>query len=77
MDEKVAFICKQTIYDEVSAKEKLAQFNGDEIAVVRDYLNPGVKNQPQKKPIGSLNQAIYKQFREKLTISGGINSSFP
>lgn len=73
MDAKIAFIYNNTIYDEATAKEKLELFNGDEMAVVRDYLSskamPKSKPATTSKPRRSLNQEIYRQFREKLTIS--------
>jgi hypothetical protein len=63
--EKVHKIICQTNYTEIEALEKLHQFHGDEILVIKDYL--GIHTQPMPKPeVKSVNQEIYKQLRYKL-----------
>ena len=59
-------IMSQTTYNEEQATQKLAEFNGDYIAVIKDFM--GIK--PKKSaPIKSLNQEIYRQIRTKLDSS--------
>ena len=63
--EKIHKIICQTDYTEIQALEKLHQFNGDEIIVIKDYL--GIHTKPILKPeVKSVNQEIYKQLRYKL-----------
>jgi len=60
--EKIAIIVSQTNYSVEIAAEKLNNFGGDHIKVIRDYM--GI---PEKKEtVTSLNQEIYKQIRFKL-----------
>ena len=61
-------ICRQTNYTKEQALEKLKDFNGNVTDVIRDYM--GIVPQ-QKKEISkqSLNQEIYKQFRQQLHIT--------
>jgi hypothetical protein len=54
----------QTDYTQIKAREKLTEFNFDEIAVIRDYFGITEKKEPSK--ISSLNQEIYKQLRGHL-----------
>jgi hypothetical protein len=63
MTEKIQMILRQTDYDETIAKEKLIEYNGNEIKVIRAYM--GI---PDKKPLPkkSLNQEIYRQLRSRL-----------
>jgi len=60
---KIQIILRQTDYTEDKAKEKLQQFDYNEIAVIKDYLGITEKKAP---PIKSVNQAIYKQLRSHL-----------
>jgi hypothetical protein len=64
-NEKIQVILRNTDYNEEVATIKLKTFGYDHVKVIRDYL--GVVD---KKPtaIKSINQEIYKQFREKLHI---------
>lgn len=62
VDEKVQIILRQTDYSQEKAREKLENFNFDEIAVIRDYFGISEK----KQPIKSINQAIYRQLRGHL-----------
>ena len=62
--EKVALVMRQTDYNEEKAFEKLKEHEYNEIAVVKEYL--GVPIKKATAPIKSINQEIYKQFRNKL-----------
>jgi hypothetical protein len=64
--EKINIIMRQTDYDEDVAKEKLEQFNGDHIKVIKFYFGISEK---KPTPIKSVNQEIYKQIRSKLDVS--------
>jgi hypothetical protein len=61
--EKVQIIMRQTDYTDVKAREKLNEFNFNEIAVIRDYFGITEK---KTTPVKSVNQAIYKQLRGHL-----------
>lgn len=69
--EQIAMIKRQTNYgdsdDEVIA-ERLAYYEGDAIKVIKEHL--GLPMEKKKEPIVSVNQEIYKQFRDKLHIVG-------
>ena len=60
---KIKIIQGQTDYTYKIAKEKLEEFNYNEITVIKNYL--GI---PEKKEqnVKSVNQEIYKQLRGKL-----------
>ena len=64
IDGKIQIIMTQTDYTEIKAREKLREFNFDEIAVIRDYFGISEKKEPSK--ISSVNQEIYKQLRGHL-----------
>jgi hypothetical protein len=64
IDGKIQIIMTQTEYTEIKAREKLTEFNFDEIAVIRDYFGITEKKEPSK--ISSVNQEIYKQLRGHL-----------
>jgi hypothetical protein len=63
IDGKVQIIMRQTDYTSEKAREKLGQFNFDEMAVIRDYFGITEKKAP---PVKSVNQAIYRQLRSHL-----------
>jgi hypothetical protein len=63
IQEKVEMILRQTNYTEEEAKNKLKEFNYDNIQVVKSYLGITEKKAP---PIKTVNQEIYKQIRYKL-----------
>jgi hypothetical protein len=63
IDTKVQLILRQTNYTDDIAREKLGQFNFDEMVVIRDYFGITEK---KSLPIKSVNQAIYKQLRGHL-----------
>lgn len=65
----IEYIIKHTNYTDEEARAKLIAFNGNAEKVVRDYL--GIVDKPSR-PIKSLNQEIYRQFREKLTIANSF-----
>ena len=60
---KIQIVLRQTDYSEEKAREKLQQFDYNEIAVIKDYFGITEKKSP---PIKSVNQAIYKQLRSHL-----------
>ena len=64
IDGKIQIVMRQTDYTEEIAREKLGQFNFDELAVIRNYFGISEKKEPEK--INSVNQAIYKQLRSHL-----------
>lgn len=65
LESKIEIVMRQTDYTEDQAREKLALFEEDEMAVIRDYM--GVPTKAKTTNVGpSLNQAIYKQLRGHL-----------
>ena len=64
IEEKIQIIMRQTDYTEIIAKEKLLQYNFNEISVIKEYF--GIFDKKESKSI-SLNQEIYKQLRYKMT----------
>ena len=62
--EKIQKVLRQTDYTEDTAREKLAHFHYDELAVIRDYF--GVADVKPAPKIVSVNQEIYKQLRGRL-----------
>jgi hypothetical protein len=63
IDGKIQVILRQTNYTEATAREKLQQFDYNEIAVIKDYFGITEK---KTQPITSVNQAIYRQLRTHL-----------
>jgi hypothetical protein len=61
--EKLQKVMRQTDYSENKAREKLKEYNFDEIATIKDYLGITEKKTHQVK---SVNQEIYKQLRFRL-----------
>ena len=61
--EKIQIILRQTDLTEEQAGEKLAQHNEDHMKVIREYLGITEKKAPEQ--MKSVNQEIYRQFREK------------
>ncbi len=64
IDSKIQIILRQTDYTEEKAREKLQEFNYNEIDVIKDYF--GITEKKAPAPIKSVNQAIYKQLRSHL-----------
>jgi hypothetical protein len=68
IDPKIQIVLRQTNYTEHEAREKLKQFQFNELDVIRDYMGIPAKTVTTKKSLGSssINQAIYKQLRGHL-----------
>jgi len=64
IDGKIEIVMRQTDYTKEMAREKLGEFEFDEMAVIRDYFGIAEKKAPEK--VSSVNQAIYKQLRGHL-----------
>jgi hypothetical protein len=54
-------IISHTNYTEQEAKDKLQQFNGDCLRVIRDYM--GIPEKKENTKVKSLNQEIFRQIR--------------
>jgi hypothetical protein len=63
IDEKIQKIMRQTDYSENVAREKLKEYNFDEIATIKAYLGITEK---KALPVKSVNQEIYRQLRSRL-----------
>ena len=63
IDEKIQKVMRQTDYSENVAREKLKEYNFDEIATIKAYLGITEK---KTLPVKSVNQEIYKQLRSRL-----------
>ena len=63
IEDKVQKILRQTDYTEDIAREKLKEYQYDEIDVIKSYLGITEKKTPQMK---SVNQEIFRQLRNKL-----------
>jgi hypothetical protein len=59
--DKIDIIMRQTDYDYITAKEKLAEHK-DVMQVIREYLNGGKLEQPPVAKL-STHQQIYKEIR--------------
>jgi Ribonuclease G/E len=62
-NDKIELILRQTDYSSEIAREKLKEYHGDHLQVIKAYLGITEKKAPQ---IYSVNQEIYKQLRRKL-----------
>ena len=67
IEENVQIILRQTDLTEERARAKLTEHNYDHMKVIREYLGIAEKKTPTC--VKSVNQEIYRQFREKL---GGV-----
>jgi hypothetical protein len=63
VQEKIQIIMRQTDYNEEVAKEKLAAFNYDHLAVIKNFLGITEK---KEEPVKNVSQEIYRQIRYKL-----------
>ena len=63
--DKISLIMRQTNYTEEETIKKLAEFENNEIKVIKNYMGITEK----KDVIKSINQEIYKQLRYKLDSS--------
>ncbi len=60
---KIELIKRQTNYiEDEFIVEKIKEHEGNEINVIKEYM--GIPLQKKQLPITSLNQEIYRQFRE-------------
>ena len=66
MLEKISIIIRQTDYNELTAREKLSEYNGDHIRVIKLFMGITEKKAP---PVKSINQEIYRQLRYKMNDS--------
>jgi hypothetical protein len=62
INEKIQIILRQTDYTEEIAREKLKEYNYNQVAVIKSYFGIPEKKERIAK---SLNQEIYKHLREK------------
>ena len=62
--EKINIILRQTDYTGEIARIKLSECGDDHMKVIRGYLGITEKKTPDR--VKSVNQEIYKQFRDKL-----------
>ena len=63
IDGKIQKVMRQTDYSKEVAREKLKEYNFDEIATIKAYLGITEK---KALPVKSVNQEIYKQLRSRL-----------
>jgi len=66
LKEKIAIITRQTSYTQEEAEDKLTEYQGDHIKVIKIYM--GIKEN-KEKPVVSINQEIYRQLRNKMNDS--------
>jgi hypothetical protein len=66
IDEKIKKVMRQTDYSQELAREKLKEYNFNEIATIKGYLGITEKTHT---PITSVNQEIYKQLRNRLNLT--------
>ena len=66
IEEKVQKILRQTDYTDEIAREKLKEFNYNEIDVIKSYFGIYDKKSQSQTQIKSVNQEIYRQLRHKL-----------
>ena len=57
-------VMRQTEYDSEKALEKLKEFNGDVLAIVREYM--GTSKNELERPPKSTNQAIMTEIRNMM-----------
>ena len=63
-------IQRQTDMSETEIREKLIEFNNDDVLVIQSYFGIKIKQQHDKTLNKSdINKEMYKQFREKLYIT--------
>ena len=63
LDNLVQIIINQTNYDEEKAKDKLKEWEGDHINVIKEYLNPDFRNKKVDGKKKSVNQQMMSQIR--------------
>jgi hypothetical protein len=76
IQEKIEKIIRQTNYTETVAREKLLEFQFDELLVIKNYF--GITDKKVVKTANtSLNQEIYRQLRTKMNASKIPQSMLP
>ena len=73
IEAKVEIIMRQTNYTKIVAKEKLHEYNFNEISVIKEYF--GIIDKKETKKV-SLNQEIYKQLRYKMNATMSEKNKF-
>ena len=63
LDKYIPIVCSQTNYTKEEAENKLEEWNGDYIKVIKEYLNPNFEKKKKKEPIKSVNQQIMTEIR--------------
>lgn len=71
IEDKIQIIMRQTNYTKIIAKEKLLEYNFNEITVIKEYF--GIFDKKETKKV-SLNQEIYKQLRYKMNANMSENN---
>lgn len=76
IQEKAQIILRQTDLTEEQAYAKLTEHDYDHMKVIREYLGIAEKKAPSC--VKTVNQEIYRQFREKLKGAGAdiVKSTF-
>ena len=63
----IKMVCRQTDYDEETAKAKILQHNGNFMNVIKEYMDPNFKSKQEDKikdmNSKSTNQKIYGEIR--------------
>ncbi len=68
MRSKIDYVKRQTNYtDDAFITEKIKQQNGNEVNVIKEYM--GIPLQKTQAPITTLNQEIYRQFRDHMRVT--------
>lgn len=68
MRSKIDVVKRQTNYtDDDFITEKIKQQNGNEINVIKEYM--GIPLQKIQTPMKTLNQEIYRQFRDHMRVT--------
>ena len=62
LDKYIPIVCSQTNYTKEEAENKLEEWNGDYIKVIKEYLNPNFEKK-KKKRIKSVNQQLMTEIR--------------
>lgn len=63
----ISMVCRQTDYDEETAKNKILEHNGNFMYVIKEYMDPNFKKREKEKKESeeskSTNQKIYGEIR--------------
>lgn len=63
MEELIQRVMNQTNYTREESILKLKEYNNNYIEVIKNYMGVQTKKQ---RPVGTINQEIYKQIRHKM-----------